>query len=141
MLNFLAVLCREQVTFNEIMMMSLCSEFDFIVLAHWNNNPRVDMSLHSDTLFWFRVNQSWLFLLNDVCLVEKQQIPMLKSLVWPDRGSNRRSTILETNTLTITLPMRSINMEGLWLSLFLVVGNGTWQADHHSEMRIHVLFI
>jgi len=25
----------------------------FIVLAHWNNSPRVDMSLHSDTLFWF----------------------------------------------------------------------------------------
>jgi hypothetical protein len=29
----------------------------FIVLAHWNNSPRVDMSLHSDTLFWFRANQ------------------------------------------------------------------------------------
>jgi len=25
--------------------------------------PRIDMSLHSDTLFWFRVNQSLLFLL------------------------------------------------------------------------------
>jgi hypothetical protein len=24
----------------------------FIVLAHWNNSPRVDMSLHSDTLSW-----------------------------------------------------------------------------------------
>jgi len=35
----------------------------FIVLAHWNNNPRVYMSLHSDTLFWFRANQSLLFLL------------------------------------------------------------------------------
>ena len=30
----------------------------FIVLAHWNNSPRVDMSLHSDTLSWFRANQS-----------------------------------------------------------------------------------
>ena len=45
----------------------------FIVLAHWN------MSLHSDTLFWFRANQSLLFLLNIACLVEKQQIPILKS--------------------------------------------------------------
>ena len=27
---------------------------------HWNNSPRVDMSLHSDTLFWFRANQSLL---------------------------------------------------------------------------------
>jgi hypothetical protein len=24
----------------------------FLVLAHWNNSPRVDMSLHSDTLYW-----------------------------------------------------------------------------------------
>ena len=33
------------------------------LLAHWNNSPRVDMSLHSDTLFWFRADQSLLFLL------------------------------------------------------------------------------
>jgi hypothetical protein len=30
----------------------------FIVLAHWNNSPRVEMSLHWDTLFWFWANQS-----------------------------------------------------------------------------------
>jgi hypothetical protein len=42
-----------------------------------HNSPRVDMSLHSDTLFWFRSNQSLLFLLNAVCLAEKQQIPNL----------------------------------------------------------------
>jgi hypothetical protein len=41
------------------------------VLAHWNNIPRVDISLHSDTLFWFRANQSLLFLLHAVCLAEK----------------------------------------------------------------------
>ena len=28
----------------------------FIVLAHWNKSPWVDMSLHSDTLFRFRAN-------------------------------------------------------------------------------------
>jgi hypothetical protein len=49
----------------------------FIVLAHWNNSPRVDMSLHSDTLFWFRANQSLLFLLYAACLAEKPQIPIL----------------------------------------------------------------
>ena len=38
---------------------------------------RVDVSLHSDTLFWFRANQSLLFLLNAVCLAETQQIPIL----------------------------------------------------------------
>ena len=47
-----------------------------LVLAHWNNCPRIDMSLNTDTLFWFRVNQSVLFLLNDACLAEKQQIPI-----------------------------------------------------------------
>jgi hypothetical protein len=36
----------------------------FIVLAYWKNSPRVDISLHSDTLFWFRENQSLLLLLN-----------------------------------------------------------------------------
>jgi hypothetical protein len=66
----------EQVAFNEIMMMSLCSKLDFIVLAHWNNNPRVDMSLHSDTLFWFRANQSLFLLLNAAYFVENQQIPI-----------------------------------------------------------------
>ena len=35
------------------------------------------MSIHSDAITWFRVNQSLIFLLNVVCLVEKQQIPML----------------------------------------------------------------
>ena len=49
----------------------------FIVLAHWNNSQRKDMSLHSDTSFWFRANQSLLFLLNAVCLAEKQQIPII----------------------------------------------------------------
>jgi hypothetical protein len=40
------------------------------------------MSLHSGH------NQSLLSLLNAACLEEKQQIPILKSLVWPDQGSN-----------------------------------------------------
>ena len=33
------------------------AELDFIVLAHWNNSPRIDMSLHSDTLFLFWANR------------------------------------------------------------------------------------
>jgi hypothetical protein len=43
--------------------------------------------LHSDTLFWFGANQSLLFLLNAAFLVEKQQIPIVYSFVWQDRGS------------------------------------------------------
>ena len=77
-----------------------------IVLAHWNNSPRVDMMLHSDTLFWFRANQSLLLPLNAACLAEKQQISILKSLVWPDQGSNPRSTTLEASTLSITPTMQ-----------------------------------
>ena len=52
-------------------------QLDLIVLAHWNNSPQIDMSPHSDTLSWFRANQSLLFLLNAACLAEKQQIPIL----------------------------------------------------------------
>ena len=29
-----------------------------LVLAHWSNSLRMDMSLHSDGLSWFRANQS-----------------------------------------------------------------------------------
>jgi hypothetical protein len=67
---------------------SLCAFFYCFVLL-------IDMSLHTDTFSWFRANQYLLFLLNDVCLAEKQHIPILKCLVWLDRDSNSRSTALE----------------------------------------------
>ena len=81
--------------------------------TRWNNSPRVDLSLHSDTLFWFRANKSLLFLLNAVCLAEKQQIPILYSLVWPDRGSIPWSTALEVSTLAIKPPMWFLIMSSL----------------------------
>jgi hypothetical protein len=59
------------------------------------------MSVHSDTLSWFRANQSLLFLFTAACLAEKQHIHIALPLVWPDRGSNPRSTIVEASTLTI----------------------------------------
>ena len=67
-----------------------------IVLAHWNNRSRVEMS---DILYWFRTNQSLLFFLNAECLAEKQHIPGLWSLVWPDQDVNPRSIALEASTL------------------------------------------
>jgi hypothetical protein len=36
----------------------------FLVLAHWNNSPRIDTLLQSDTLSWFRDNQSLLLTLS-----------------------------------------------------------------------------
>jgi hypothetical protein len=39
------------------------------------------MSPHSDTLSWFLSNQPLLFLHNDACLAEKQQMPILYYLV------------------------------------------------------------
>jgi hypothetical protein len=49
----------------------------FIVLAHCNTSPRVDMSLHSESLVLFRANLSLLLLINVACLVQNQQIPIL----------------------------------------------------------------
>ena len=51
------------------------------------------MLLHSDTLFWFRADQSLLFLLNAVCLAEKQQIvgltrPGLEPKIYHTRGEH-----------------------------------------------------
>jgi hypothetical protein len=40
------------------------------------------MSLHLDTLFWFRANQSLLFFFNAACLADKQQKPIFS--LWFD---------------------------------------------------------
>ena len=49
----------------------------FVVLAHWSNSPWVDMSLHSDTICWFRANYTcslhWYSLL--VAQIQKCTIP------------------------------------------------------------------
>jgi hypothetical protein len=54
--------------------------FKLLVLAHWNKSPRVDMSIYSDSLTWYRVIQSLLLLLNTACLVEKQ-LPMISVIL------------------------------------------------------------
>jgi len=58
MTNVSAMSWREQVTFDEVIIISALYR-----LAHLNNSPRVDMLLHSNTLSWSRGNQSLLFLL------------------------------------------------------------------------------
>jgi hypothetical protein len=48
------------------------AELDFYSASSLKQQSRVDMSLHSDTLFWFRANLSLLLLLNAECLAVKQ---------------------------------------------------------------------
>jgi hypothetical protein len=71
-----------------------------IVLAHWNNSPRIDMSLHMHTLFWFRGNPYLLFLLNAACSVEKQQIHQK----WTTTTSIKPLNTTKTNTHGIVNP-------------------------------------
>ena len=52
-------------------------------MHHWNNSPPVDMSVHSDTVFLFRANQSFLLLISVICSEETQRIPMLGLLFDP----------------------------------------------------------
>jgi hypothetical protein len=33
------------------------AKFGFLVLAHWNNSPRIDILQHLDTLSWFQAIQ------------------------------------------------------------------------------------
>ena len=106
--------------FNEMMLKStLCQ----------TNSPRRDISLHSNIVSSFRADQSVLLLLNTSFLSEKQQIPVSKSLVWPDQSSNPRSiahqvehvnhytTDVVTFGWTANLPNKKIdnNHTSLWL--------------------------
>ena len=58
------------IRYHEMIMMSALyktntlNSWIFIVLAHWNNNPRVDMSFYLDILSLFQANQSLFFFLN-----------------------------------------------------------------------------
>ena len=69
---------ENKLIFNQMMMMSTVYDTNciFLMLAHWNHSPRVDMSHDSDTLSWFWANQSLLLFLSVVCLAKKQQIPI-----------------------------------------------------------------
>ena len=78
----------------------------FIVLVHWNNSPRIDMLPHSDTLSWFRANQSLLFLINAACLAEKRKIQILYSLWFDPIRARTQDLLHSSNTLTITPLMR-----------------------------------
>ena len=111
--NISAMSWREQVNFqwddDEVrFVLDQHAEYDFYIASSLKQQSRVDMSLHTDTLFWFGANQSLLFLLNAAYLAEEQQIPSSLSLVWPNRNSSPGSTATEASTLTITPQIRLI---------------------------------
>ena len=105
---------ENKLIFNEMMMRSALYLINThcwicIVLAHWNNNTRIDMSSHSDTLSCFHANQSLLSLLNTECLAEKQQMLILYSLWFEPIGARTHDLPHEASMLTITPPMLFIN--------------------------------
>ena len=60
-----------QVTFNKSMIKSASfwtsmPKLDIIVLTYGNNCPRIELSLHSETISWLRAYQSLLLLLNAI---------------------------------------------------------------------------
>jgi hypothetical protein len=48
-------------------------KLDFVSDQLTETSLWINMSPHSDTLFWFQTNQSLFLLLNAACLVEKKQ--------------------------------------------------------------------
>ena len=78
--------------------------------------------------------------------MEEQHIPMLSSLVWPDRCPNPRSTAFEASMLTITPPMTLGSERGyLILSfiqrLFVVSSWGAYCLFVVSSTRVYCLFV
>ena len=101
--------CGEnKLIFNKMMMRSALYQTNTlswmcIVLSHCNNSPRIDMTLHSDTIFRFRAKQSFL-LLTAASLVEKQPIPLSQSFgltrsgleltIYHTRGEHADNTVV-----------------------------------------------
>ena len=91
----------------------------FIVLTHWNNSILVEMSLHSETSFWFRSQPFFVH----ACLEEKQQIP---GLAWPgirtsiyhtrDKHSNHYTTEVVLEPLFLTMNFYNIPQNDLYLT-------------------------
>jgi hypothetical protein len=97
--------------------------------THWNNSPRIDMSLHSNTLSWFRANQSLLFLLNAACLAEQQHIPIflffgltrpgLEPTVYRTRGEH--ANLYSTDAITVAGMLRIRSCFTLWRQMGVCV--------------------
>ena len=110
----------------------------FNVLAHWNNSPRINISLN----FFPSPSQPVCFLLNAACLSEKQQIPISLSLIWPIRGSNLPSTatLIEVSCY---FPIQSNGGIPDTCGEYMTKGRCSmwyiWPAPHFCEWDVSVL--
>ena len=73
--------------------------FNFLFMIYLDNTLQL---LLITTYYWFQDDQSLLLFLNTEYIAEKQQIPVLMSLVWPYQCLNPQYTALDVSTLTIT---------------------------------------
>ena len=73
---------ENKLIFNEMMAMRL----NFYSASSLKQQSEMDMSLHSDTLFWFQANQSLLLLLNAACIVGKQKYQFYSPWFDPTRA-------------------------------------------------------
>jgi len=107
---------ENKLIFNEMMMRSTLYyvlSWIFILLAHWNNSPRIDMSPYSNTLARFRAKQSLLFLLNATC---KQQIPILY-IVFGLTRSGLEPTIYHTRGKHVTHYTTNVVIESIAIKI------------------------
>ena len=90
---------------------------DFIALAHYNS-ARIDMSLHSEAIYWFRTNQSWFSLLSVAYFAEKQQIPILLCLelmIYGTRGEHSNYYTTDMVQLFRNKSIDPVYMDTTWL--------------------------
>ena len=95
-------MARRSYTINEMMMITTLYSTNtlsliFIVLTLWNNSPWVDMSLHSDTLSWFRANQT-VFARPPWCCVLSGEATNTTFIVFGLTGPKLEPTIYRTRT-------------------------------------------
>ena len=132
----------------------------FIVIAHWNNNLRVDISLHSNTLCWLRANHSLLLLLNASFFAEKQKIQILYFFAWPDYVSNPQKLLDANHYTTDVVKYVDVSSKGvmvfnptfnnssviLWQSVLLVEeigvpGENHWPTASHGMLhQVHPIW-
>ena len=117
----------------------------FLVLTQRTISHQVDFSLHSDTLPRLLPNPFFDF--TSKMLVEKHQIPILWSLVWPDQGLktgnycrlNRISNFIERSTVyLIFMYVHTRLVNYLVTGHFLFVG---WIPSFVERNTVYLIFI